>query len=87
MRPYEAPVKIRHVQIVCEIDEEVPEAGIYFHWFIEPEGFVSKIGCRVLMTKSWICTARSPRRRRQWQTCASVLPNVIEKPPSRNKLR
>jgi hypothetical protein len=87
MRPYkEAPVKIRHVQIVCEMDEEDPEAGI-FHWFIEPEGFVfedwlSGVDDQILdMHGPFATEAEAVANVRL------VLPNVIEKPPSRNKLQ
>jgi hypothetical protein len=88
MRPYkEAPVKIRHVQIVCEMDEEDPEAGIYFHWFIEPEGFVfedwlSGADDQILdMHGPFATEAEAVANVRL------VVPNVIEKSPSRNKLQ
>jgi hypothetical protein len=90
MRPHggATPVKIiRNVQIIQTMDEEDPDADIEFHWFIEPEGFVFE---------DWLSGAddRTVDMHGPFATEAEavanvrlVLPNVIEDPPSKDKLQ
>jgi len=88
LKAYEGqPVKIRNVQIICEMDEEDPDADIYFHWFIEPEEFsledwLSGADDRILDLHGPFATEAEAVA-----NVRLVLPNVIEESPSRDKLQ